>query len=320
MNNNQLFVISLKLNYLVVDDAEKDFTSDLSCGVRSIEEIITPVNGCPSNCRSIEYGYANPIKGKSYVLGEACINVKAGRMMFVHTRLRKDGTNADVEKIALKVRGPNYFHQEHPTTYFKIELMKALRLDDLNAMYKSMFGPKNIPLINTKRYVSEGMLTNKQYLPVTKLAWNYAIVNDEEHLENFDLLQDDIMELGVDNLEIYTGSSGTLSWKAQNGEQVDVYLKTNKFPVPKYLWTVVKSGQKIVAFAILNKNNVSDRDLQKDSFCSSKCEEISWIRNLKAEKQYKKLENGYVLCCEFNEFKRTITEMPNLSGTLELFT
>lgn len=306
--------------FLVVDDAEKDFTSDLSCGVRSIEEIITPVNGCPTSCRSIEYGYANPLLAKSYVLGEACVNVKTGRMYFVHTKLRKGGSATDIEKLALKIKGPNYFHQEHPTTYYKVELMKALRLDDLNQMYKSIFGPKNIPQISTKRYISEGMLAYKQYLPVTKLAWNYAIVNDEEHLENFDLLQADIMDLNVTDLEIYTGSSGTLVWKTQQGEQVDVYLKTNKFPVPKYLWTVVKSGQNAVAFAIFNKNNISDRDLQKDSFCSSKCEEITWINNLKAEKQYRKVENGYVLCCELNEFKRTITEMPNLSGTLQLFT
>lgn len=304
----------------MVDDAEKDFTSDLSCGVRSIEEIITPVNGCPSNCRSIEYGYTNPVNAKSYVLGEACINVKQGRMLFVHVRLRKDGSSDNIEKLALKVKGINYFHQDHPTSFYKIELMKALRLDDMNLMYKSLFGAKNLPQIGIKRYISEGMLVHKQYLPVTKLAWNYAIVTDEEALENFDLLQDDIMQLNQESVEIYTGSSGNLTWKTQTGDQVEVFLKPNKFPVPKYLWTVVKSANKAVAFAIFNKNNINDRDLQKDSFCSSKCEEITWIRNLLEDKQYRKVESGYVLCCEINEFRRTITEMPTIGGTLQLFT
>lgn len=304
----------------MIGDAEKDFTSDLSCGVRSIEEIITPVNGCPSNCRSIEYGYTNPVSMKSYVLGEACINVKQGRMFFVHVRLRKDGTGDNIEKLALKVKGINYFHQDHPTSFYKIELMKALRLDDMNLMYKSLFGAKNLPQIGIRRYISEGMLVQKQYLPVTKLAWNYAIVTDEDALENFDLLQDDIMQLSGDSVEIYTGSSGNLTWKTQTGEHVDVFLKPNKFPVPKYLWTVVKSDNKAVAFAIFNKNNINDRDLQKDSFCSSKCEEITWIKNLLEEKQYRRVENGYVLCCELNEFRRTITEMPNIGGTLQLFT
>lgn len=311
------FIIEI---FLVVDDDEKDFISDLSCGVRSIEEIITPINGCPSNCRSIEYGYTNPVNGKSYVLGEACINVRQGRMLFVHIRTRRDGSSDNIDKLALKTKGPNYFHQEHPTALYKIELMKALRLDDLNTMYKTTFGAKNMPLISTKRYISEGMLSRKQYLPITKLAWNYAIVNDEDSLENFDHLQDDIMELTLDNVEIYTGSSGTLTWKTKEGDQVDVLLKPNRFPVPKYLWTVVRSGTKAVAFAIFNKNNISDRDLLKDSFCPSKCEEISWIRNLQNEKQYRKVESGFVLCCELNEFRRTITEMPNLSGTFTLLT
>lgn len=305
---------------LVVNDDEKDFVSDLSCGVRSIEEIVTPINGCPSNCRSIEYGYTNPVNSKSYVLGEACINVRLGRMLFVHSRIRRDGSADNVDKLALKVKGPDYFHQEHPTQLYKIELLKALRLDDLNTMYKTAFGAKNMPLISTKRYLSPGMLPHKQYLPVTKLAWNYAIVNDEDTLDNFDLLQDDIMGLTLDNVEIYTGSSGTLTWKTKEGEQVEVLLKPNRFPVPKYLWTVVRSGTKAVAFAIFNKNNISDRDLQKDSFCPSKCEEISWITNLQTDKQYRKVDNGYVLCCDLNDFRRTVTEMPNLTGTFTLLT
>lgn len=303
-----------------MDDTEKDFTSELSCGVRSIEEIITPVNGCPSNCRSIEYGYTNPISSKSFVLGEACINVKKGRMLFVHARLRHEGSSENVDKLALRTKGVNYFHQEHPTSFYKIELMKALRLDDLNL--KTMFGAKNLPHISTKRYISEGMLAHKQYLPVTKLAWNYALTTgtDDDALENFDLLQDDIMQLTGDNVDLYTGSSGNLTWKTPSGEHSEVYLKPNKFPVPKFLWTVVRSGNKAAAFAVFNKNNINDRDLQKDSFCSSKCEEITWIRNLLLDKQYRKVESGYVLCCELNEFRRTVTEMPNIGGTLQLFT
>ena len=72
----------------------------------------------------------------------------------------------------------------------------------------------------------------------------------------------------------------------------------------------MKSENKATAFAILNRGQGFDKDKQ---LCTSKCEEINWIKILLDNKQYKKVENGLVYCCEFNEFKRTVTEMPDLN-------
>uniref|UniRef100_U5ED71 Putative deoxyribonuclease i n=1 Tax=Corethrella appendiculata TaxID=1370023 RepID=U5ED71_9DIPT len=300
---------------LFVNQKEKDFISELSCEVRAIEEIITPVTGCPSTARSIEYGYTNPIVEKSYILGEACYDVKKGQLLFVHTKLRSP--NMVIEELALKIRNKTYLHQEHPTSFYKIELMKALLLDELNERLKKTFGP-NIPNISSRRFLNEDMLTHKQYQPILKLAWNYAITNDEEQLENLDNLQQDIVEFNTKNLEIYCGTHGILSLKNNEGEQVDVYLKNNKFPVPKYLWTVVRSGNQATAFAVFNRAQISDKDKQKDTFCTSKCEEISWIKTLLQNKQYRKVENGLVLCCELSDFRKTIHEMPPINGITDL--
>lgn len=175
-----------------------------------------------------------------------------------------------------------------------------------------------MPQIGFRKFINEDLLTHKQYQPVLKLSWNYAIINDADALENIERLQEDISLLALKHVDLYTGTFGVLSLKNNEGEQVDLYLKENKFPVPKYIWYVVRSENRATAFAILNRASMSEKDRQKDSFCTSKCEEITWLTNLLENKNYKKVENGYVLCCEFHEFKRTIGDMPNLDNINEL--
>lgn len=316
-HGNIFIFLTFLLNYFpVVNGEEKDFVSELSCEARAIEEIITPIPGCPKTFRSIEFGYTNPIKQKSYVLGEACYSTKGGRTLFVHTRTRSP--SMDIQELALKVKNGVYFRQEHPTLFYRNELMKALRREEHEDFFVQTLGTKVVPKIGFRKFINEVLLTHKQYQPVLKLSWNYAIVNDAEELENLGKLQKDISSLRLKHVEVYTGTHGVLSLKNSEGLQVDMFLKENKFPVPKYLWYVVRSENKAVAFAILNRATISDKDRQKDSFCTSKCEELTWLVNLLENKNYKKVESGYVLCCEFNEFRRTVLEMPNLENINEL--
>ncbi|XP_055642978.1 uncharacterized protein LOC129779499 isoform X2 [Toxorhynchites rutilus septentrionalis] len=298
---------------LVVNDLDKNFVSELSCEVRSIEEIIVPVRGCPSSARSIEYGYANPVNGRSYTLGEACYDVKRGQTLFIHTKL-KSGNNT-VDALALKtVNNVNYFRQEHPTSRYKIELNKALNINDQAERFKAVFGTKNAPRIEARRYVNEDLLTHKQYQAVLKLAWNYQIVKDLDSLDNFDNLVNDISDLSAKEVEIYTGAHGVLSLKDKNDNNVDVYLKENRFPVPKFHWTVIRSETKAVAFAIHNKAHLTEKEREKDSFCRSICDQLSWINTLKEDDSYSNPEYGFVQCCELDEFRKTIKEMPPLNG------
>lgn len=304
------------MNLSVVNNEEKDFVSELSCDARAIEEIITPVNGCAKNMRSIEFGYTNPIKQKSYVLGESCYSTKGGRTIFAHSKLR--APSMEVQDLALKVKNGVYFRQEHPTAFYRNELMKALRREEHSEFFVQTLGSKIVPKIGFKKFINEALVTHKQYQPVLKLSWNYAILNDAEQLDNMDKLQEDISSLQLKHADLYTGTHGVLSLKNNEGTPVDIYLKENKFPVPKYIWYVVRSENKAVAFAIFNRSTISEKEKQKDSFCTSKCEEITWITKLLENKNFKKVESGYVLCCEFNEFKRTVSEMPNLENINEL--
>ena len=101
--------------------------------------------------------------------------------------------------------------------------MKALRLDELNDRFKRIFGSKNVLKIGNKKFINDILLTHKQYQPVMKLAWNYAVVNDEDELKNMDNLQHDISELTLKNVEIYAGTHGILSIKNTEGNQVGAF-------------------------------------------------------------------------------------------------
>ncbi len=105
-----------------------------------------------------------------------------------------------------------------------------------------------------------------------------------------------------------------MSVKNINGQHIDLYLKDKKFPVPKFIWYVVRNENKATAFVIFNRSQIAEISKLKDSFCNSKCEDLQNFHNLLENKQYKKVENGFVLCCELNEFKRTVNEMPNLDN------
>lgn len=299
----------------MVNGEEKDFVSELSCDARAIEEIITTIQGCPKNFRNIEYGYTNPIKQKSYVLGEACISTKGGRTLFAHTRLKSP--NNDVAELALKVMNGGYLRSEHPTPFYRNEIVKALRPDEYGEYFVQILGTSSIPKIGMRKFINEDLLTHKQYQSILKLAWNYAIINDADELENLQRLQKDISHLKLKTIDLYTGTHGVTALKNSNDEPTELYLKENKFPVPKYIWYVVRSQNKAVAFVLFNGVSVSEKERQRDAFCTSRCEEITWIHHLLDNSNHKKVEHGLVLCCEFNEFKRTVSEMPNLENINE---
>ncbi|XP_058123739.1 uncharacterized protein LOC131282145 [Anopheles ziemanni] len=302
----------------VVNGQDKNFVSALACKERPIEEIIVSVRGCPATLRSIEYGFTNPVSNKSYILGEACYDAKVGRTHFIHTKVRS-GTNS-IEHLALKVKdNATYFHGYHPTQRYKVDLSKALNINDQVERFRAVFGVKNAPKIESRRYIGESLLTHRQYLSVLKMAWNYQIVKDRDLLLNFDRLLEDIRALEVTEVEIFTGAHGVLTLQDKHNQSAEVYLVTNRFPVPKLHWTVVRSQDKATAIAIFNKPQLTEQEREQNAFCTSVCEQISWLKKLHEADAWQNVRDGYVLCCEVEDFRRTVKEMPPIAGINGLF-
>lgn len=288
-----------------IDGKDVDYT-DLGCELRSIEEVLTPVTGCSKF--SSEFGITNPIDQTAYILGEACYNREAGQTLFAHTKLRASG-RSNLTDMSLRTGDIKHFTKNHPMLGYKSEFMRAARLDTLNPRLKVALKTKKIPALGIANILTEEFLPHKQFLPTLKLEWNYVMLNDEDSLEILDQVQQDISGLTGDNLELYVGTHGVLSLKDKDGKDVEIWMQDNRFPVPKFVWFVVKSGNKATALAVVNDPDASEQQLRGAAFCQDICSQISWLSK----------PNSGVICCELKKFRQTVTAMPELTDVRGLF-
>jgi len=296
---------------LAINGVNKKFLKDLSCEVRSIEEILVPVTGCDSKYASVEFGYTNPVTQKSHVLGEACYDEELGKTVFVHVKSKSDFLNTDIGQVSLKVTDANYFKKKHPLSRYKLDFLMAARIDGLNNRMTETLGAKNVPdSLNQNYLLGMNMLMNRQFYNTLKLGWNYVMFNGFDTAANLAVLESDILRKQSEkSLELYIGSNDVLKVLGKNGD-TELYLNDGRFPVPKYIWIGVRNGNKFVGFALVNSPTT-----EADIFFTSKCDQITWLKQLS---QTKLVENRKIVCCEYRNFKNNIPEMPELSGRFDL--
>ncbi|XP_055296364.1 uncharacterized protein LOC129565448 [Sitodiplosis mosellana] len=302
-----------------VDGVDKNWLLDLGCEVRPVEEVIKSIPGCPDEATSVEFGYENPIKSKTQLIGEACYSEKEGRTIFVHTKFIKNGNEKYAE---LDTENVNYLAQKHPESQYKINFLVASRMDALNERLERQLSTKKVPFLAPRHFIDLPIWQNGQLYSTLKLGWNYAISNGFDYLANYDLILKDIMGFSeLKNFDLYMGTHSKLSLKTKEEDVVDIYVLPNeqKYPVPKYLWIVVttESG-KGAGFLISNNIDAKPDDVAATAPCESKCAQMTWMSNLLNGNAYKNPTNGYVYCCEINKLMRVVTEMPSLEGRYTL--
>ncbi|XP_037971569.2 uncharacterized protein LOC105391742 [Plutella xylostella] len=113
-------------------------------------------------------------------------------------------------------------------------------------------------------------------------------------------------------LDIYAGTHGVLSLRTGHNH-TDVYLKPGqRFPVPKYIWTVVhdKKNHKAAAIVLVNDPFVAVSEIRETLFCESACSRISWLHELRRNHNYETPVYGLVFCCNVHDFTNVVNEMP----------
>lgn len=297
---------------LAVNGVEKNFLNDLSCEVRSIEEILTPVTGCDSKYTSVAFGFMNPVTFGSHVLGEACYDEQLGKTIFVHIKSKFDFTSKDMDEISLRIDDANYFKTKHPLSRFKLDFLMASRIDGLSDRMAESLGAENVPeLLNQNYFIGMNMLMNRQFYNILKLSWNYVMFYDMDTVTNVEALERDILKIPSEtSVDLYFGSNGVSKIFGKNGD-TELYLKDGRFPVPKYIWIGVRSGNKFVGFAVVNSPTA-----EADLLFTSKCGQIAWLKEIVKNNL---VENRKIVCCEYRNFKNNVPEMPELSGKFELF-
>lgn len=301
-----------------MDGVEENWIGDLGCEVRPVEETIKSIPGCPNEATSVEFGYENPIKGKTQVIGEACYDQKEGRTIFVHTKFVIDGNK---KHAILETQNVNYLAQRHPESHYKIDFLIASRMDELNARLEKLLSTKDVPFLAPRHLIDLPVLQDGQLYSMLKLGWNFAISNGFEYLSNYDLVLKDIMTLNDNNFDLYLGTHSKLTIETIGIGDVDIYLLPDeqKYPVPKYLWiVVVTESEKGAGFLITNDIESSENDITIEPPCESKCGQMTWMSNLLERNAYKNPKNGYVFCCDLNSFMKVVTEMPSLEGQYSL--
>lgn len=267
------------------------------------------VESCPPDVQSVHYGYSHPTKTKSFVLGEACYSETEGRTRFIHTKV--NGRN----NVYLRTEDENYFKQTHPPSSYKIDYLMALELGELSERLKETLGTDRVPHLEFRHFIEASALQNKQFGSILKLSWNFATANGFEKLPNWDLLQSDIQQATADGrtFELYMGTHGILALPNAAGKKTEIFLRDDdkRFPVPKYLWAVVREESKAVAFAVLNDvRDTENASEQADDICESKCDQITWLTNLKKNDALGNVQNGKVFCCGVEQFANAVAELP----------
>lgn len=113
-------------------------------------------------------------------------------------------------------------------------------------------------------------------------------------------------------LSVHAGTHGVLSLRTGHS-RTEIFLKAgNRFPVPKYIWTVVHAEQahKAVALVLLNDPFVAVSEVRDAVFCESACGRVAWLHELRRQRRYESPLYGLVFCCSLSNFTSVVTELP----------
>ncbi|CAH2039931.1 unnamed protein product, partial [Iphiclides podalirius] len=112
-------------------------------------------------------------------------------------------------------------------------------------------------------------------------------------------------------IDVYAGTHDVLALRTGHAKS-EIFLKPGRFPVPKYIWTVVhdRKHAKALALVVLNDPFVSVSEIRASVFCESACGRVSWLHELRRHRHYESPLYGLAFCCAVRDFGAVVKEMP----------
>ncbi|CAH1638928.1 unnamed protein product [Spodoptera littoralis] len=114
-----------------------------------------------------------------------------------------------------------------------------------------------------------------------------------------------------------TDGAGTAGARTEGagtaGARTELYLMAGeRFPVPRYVWTVVhaRRSRRAVALVVLNDPFVAVSEIRAAVFCASACSEVGWLRALRAQRRYESAVYGLVFCCSLRDLAAHVAGLP----------
>lgn len=116
------------------------------------------------------------------------------------------------------------------------------------------------------------------------------------------------------NLEVYTGSYGVSTLPDAKGKEQELYLwETSQnvgIPIPAIFYKVVYEPESKAGIALLGLNNPYKQNVKSDILCTDVCDQVDWLTW-----KNKNITSGYSYCCEVDDFRKVIKELPNFTVT-----
>lgn len=116
------------------------------------------------------------------------------------------------------------------------------------------------------------------------------------------------------HLEVHSGAHGVLALRTP-GNDTDVFLEPERFPVPRYVWTVVhdEAAGRALAVVVLNDPFVPLSSVREAAPCESACARVSWLHELRRQRRHESAVYGLAFCCALHDAAR---RLPALAGAL----
>lgn len=115
------------------------------------------------------------------------------------------------------------------------------------------------------------------------------------------------------DLVVFTGGHGVTTLPHETtGADIPLYLYRDSngnsaIPVPQVYWKVVYDQTQKAGIAFVGINNPYHTDVSDEIFCVSVCDQVNWL-----SWDSSSISKGYSYCCDVDELRQVITDIPAL--------
>lgn len=251
-----------------------------------------------------KYGYYNPVANKTVVVAEVRLPYGKTYIESVHTKSTPNRVNP-------------------PTTWQSMvhTLFKYVRFSLVAPRILANLGKQSPVPVRRAFYLMDYASSTSEYptilarvekmvaghdngqLAAVRLTWlwNFALLEGDS--EVWARLQEQLNGLADKQqkvLEHWTGTHGVLTRKEQT---LYVDQGGNSYPLPKYLWAIVRDEERAWAFIYFNGHYVNEYSTRIfNKVCPTKCDQVEWLDRTGLGER--------ILCCDVKDARANIPEIP----------
>ncbi|XP_063696038.1 uncharacterized protein LOC134827368 [Culicoides brevitarsis] len=291
---------------------------DIQCQ-KSSRPHIREAGKCYNGASLLHIGYQ--MGSRFMKLIEICFDRKEERTLYAHATLTK--ANAAHQKNVDRggwSAGKGFFSNTNVNKLYSVEN----QIERAKALIGASEAKK---FINKKIFLARGHLApmvdfiygahQRATMNLLNAAPQYNTINGGNWFRIEESVRDLIETGKVSELDVYSGTFGTLEIKSK-----PFYLALNKekegvIPVPKLFYKVVidRETKKGVALVMTNDPFLKEKDLPKNEICKDVKEKINWVQKRKPE-----LSKGHYFACEVEELAKKVQHLPSEVRTKGLLT